>query len=139
MPVQTVTCPKCGHEFEITEALAQPFVEAARVDVQAELTEARRAGEGRQGKADRLCEYMTGPSFACSLRGIADPFIKMQDDLVREKAYMMTAWNRRQKYIDRVLEAAFGMKGDIEGLAGADLKELGDIKLSALTARSEEE
>ncbi|MCH8275212.1 MAG: DUF2130 domain-containing protein [Armatimonadetes bacterium] len=93
---------------------------------------ARRAAKGRATKATRMYDYLTGPEFASRLHGIAEPFIQMKADLDSERRTLTQRWNKREKLLDRVLEAAFGMRGDLAALAGSDLKELEGIELEAL-------
>lgn len=95
---------------------------------------ARRTAEGLKTNAERAFAYLLGPDFARRLKGIAEPFVALQSDLESERRTMTQRWARRQKQIDRVLEAAFGMRGDIEALAGSDLPELEAIEMKALVS-----
>ncbi len=36
----------------------------------------------------------------------------------------MTRWKKREKQLDRVLQSATGMVGDLQGLAGREMPEL---------------
>lgn len=95
---------------------------------------ARRTAEGRKTNAERAYDYLLGPEFVARLKGVAEPFVAMQSDLESERRTMTQRWARRQKQIDRVLEAAFGMRGDIEALVGSEMPELEAIEMKALVA-----
>lgn len=98
---------------------------------------ARHAAAGRETKATRMYDYLTGPEFAGRLQEIAEPFIQMKADLDSERRTMTQRWNKREKHLGRVLEAAFGMRGDLAALAGPDLKQLEGIELEALAPPGE--
>jgi len=104
-----------------------------------ETAAARKAAAGKQGKADLLYDYMTGPEFCARLKGIAEPFAQMQLDLVKEKNWTQVKWARREKQITRVLQAAMGMTGDLQGLGGADMAQLEGLELRALEAMDDDE
>jgi hypothetical protein len=120
-----VVSPKCA--LQLAKALRAGLIDLAG---------ARRTAEGRKTNAQRAYDYLLGSEFAMRLKGIAEPFVQLQEDLDSERRTMTQRWARRQKQIDRVLEAAFGMRGDIEALAGSELPELDAIAIKALTEPS---
>src|SRR2546428_8667079 len=123
----------CEDVWVVLPRCTVPVAKALRAGLQ-ETATARRAGEGRKTNAERAYDYLMGPEFVQRLKGIAEPFVQMQSDLEAERRTMSQRWARRQKQIDRVLEAAFGMRGDIEALAGSDLPGLTAIEMKALEA-----
>jgi len=123
----------CEDVWVVSPRCAVPVAKALRAGL-LETASARRAAEGRKSNAERAYDYLMGPEFVQRLRGIAEPFRQMQSDLEAERRTMSQRWARRQKQIDRVLEAAFGMRGDIEALAGSDLPGLTAIETRALEA-----
>lgn len=94
--------------------------------------EARTAAEGKETKAGIIYDYVTGADFRARLEGIAEPFKQMQADLMSERRLAEQRFSKRQKQIDRVLVACFGMVGDLHGIAGQDIAELESIELKAL-------
>jgi hypothetical protein len=122
----------CEDVWVVTPSCVVSVAKALRAGL-LETANARRTAEGRKTNAERAYDYLMGPEFVARLKGIAEPFVAMQSDLESERRAMTKHWARRQKHIERVLEAAFGMRGDIEGLAGADLPELEAIEIRALT------
>lgn len=89
-----------------------------------EVASVKRSGEGAQGKAERLYEYMTSIQFRSWLEGIAEPFAQMQNDLTSEKRTTFARWKKREKNIERALESIAGLSGDLLALAGDDMKSL---------------
>ncbi len=75
--------------------------------------------ENRDDKMSMLYSYMTGNEFSMQMKAIVDGFIKMQEDLNREKRSLMASWKRRQKTIDGVLANTTEMYGALQGIAGA--------------------
>jgi hypothetical protein len=77
--------------------------------------------ENRTDKISRLYDYMTGNEFSMQLTAIVDGFIKMQEELDKEKRSLMASWKRRQKTIDGVLTNTTEMYGALQGIAGASV------------------
>lgn len=97
-----------------------------------ETARARAAAQGRDSRAQCVYDYLIGPEFAARIRGIAEPFVQMQDDLDSERRVTNQRWAKRQKQIERVLESAFGLRGDLEGLSGTALQELEEFGARAI-------
>jgi hypothetical protein len=80
-----------------------------------------RAARREENKADKmtlLYDYLTGNEFQMQLRAIVDGFMKMQEELEKEKRSLMASWKRRQKLIDSVLLNTTEMYGALQGIAG---------------------
>ncbi len=74
--------------------------------------------ENRGDKMNLLYNYMTGNEFSMQITSIVDGFIKMQEELEKEKRSLMASWKRRQKTIDGVLANTTEMYGSLQGIAG---------------------
>lgn len=96
-----------------------------------DLAAARQAGEGQQTKMEMVYNYMIGAGFRQRVQAIVEKFNMMQDDLNKERTYLSRMWAKRQQQIHSAIEAAMGMRGDLEGIAGKAIKELDglDVKL----------
>jgi hypothetical protein len=119
----------CDDVWVVSPPCVVPVAKALRAGL-LETANARRAAEGRRTNAERAYDYLLGPDFVQRLKGIAEPFVQLQTDLEAERRALTQRWARRQKQIDRVLEAAFGMFGDIEALAGSTLPGLKAIDIT---------
>ncbi len=97
-----------------------------------EVAAARRAGEGQQTKMELVYQYLTGPRFRQRVQAIVEAFSTMQEDLERERRAMLKQWEKRREQIDRVMHATVGMYGDLQGIAGRSLKEIGGLELPLL-------
>lgn len=75
--------------------------------------------ENKSDKMTLLYNYMTGNEFAMQMRAIVDGFMKMQEELDKEKRSLMASWKRRQKTIDGVLVNTTEMYGSLQGIAGS--------------------
>lgn len=102
---------------------AIPLAHAIRQQID-QVSNARRMSEGKQGKAELLYDYLTGPEFRARLEGIVEPFIQMQTDLDSEKRATLTRWKKREKQIERVLMSATSLSGDLKGIGGREMPEL---------------
>ena len=77
-----------------------------------------RKEENKSDKMSLLYNYMTGNEFSMQMKAIVDGFIKMQEELDKEKRSLMATWKRRQKTIDGVLQNTTEMYGALQGIAG---------------------
>ena len=75
--------------------------------------------ENRADKMSLLYSYMTGNEFSMQMKAIVDGFMKMQEELEKEKRSLMASWKRRQKTIDGVLANTTEMYGSLQGIAGS--------------------
>ena len=93
---------------------------------------ARIVGEGQQSKMELVYDYLTGPRFRQRVEAIVEKFDEMQGDLDKERKAMTKLWAKRQVQIEGVLAATAGMYGDLQGIAGKALKEIGALELPTL-------
>ena len=71
--------------------------------------------------------YLTGPRFRHRVEAIVETFSEMQDDLNKERKFMMRNWAKREEQIRGVLEGTSGLYGDLQGIAGTALEEIPGI------------
>jgi hypothetical protein len=113
-----VTEPRCA--IPVAIALRQSLIEIAA---------ARQAGQGQQTKMELVYQYLTAPRFRQRLEAIVEKFSEMQSDLDKERKAMTRLWAKREAQIRGVVEAAAGMCGDLQGIAGKAFKEIDGIAL----------
>ena len=75
--------------------------------------------ENKSDKMTLLYNYMTGNEFSMQMKAIVDGFMKMQEELEKEKRSLMASWKRREKTIDGVLMNTTEMNGALQGIAGS--------------------
>ena len=75
--------------------------------------------ENKADKMSLLYNFMTGNEFSMQMKAIVDGFMKMQEELDKEKRSLMASWKRRQKTIDGVLANTTEMYGSLQGIAGS--------------------
>jgi len=75
--------------------------------------------ENRGDKMSLLYNYMTSNEFAMHLQGIVEGFMRMQEELEKEKRSVMASWKRRQKIIDGMLANTTEMYGALQGVMGS--------------------
>jgi hypothetical protein len=93
---------------------------------------ARQVSEGQQTKTEMVYQYLTGPRFRHRVEAIVEAFSSMQEDLDKERKAIMKQWAKREEQIERVMGATVGMYGDLQGIAGKSLQEIGGLEFSAL-------
>lgn len=102
-----------------------------------EVAAARQASEGQQTKMEMIYQYLTGPKFRLRIQAIVEAFSNMGQDLQREKKAITKQWAKREEEIARVLEATVGMYGELQGIAGASLKEIEGLSIDTLALPSD--
>jgi hypothetical protein len=88
---------------------------------------ASKKEENKTDKMTLLYNYLTGNEFQMQLRAIVDGFVKMQEELEKEKRSLMASWKRRQKLIDNVLLNTTQMYGSLQAIAGSGAIEKIDL------------
>jgi hypothetical protein len=111
-----VTGPQCV--LPVAAALREKLLCVAK---------AKRSSEGQQTKMERLYEYLTGPRFQHRVEAILEQFTDMQTDLDRERKFMNKQWAKRGEQLQAVLVSTVGMHGDLQGIAGQSIPELGGL------------
>ncbi|MBI5707595.1 MAG: DUF2130 domain-containing protein [Armatimonadetes bacterium] len=129
--VQQIDC--CEDVWVVSPSHAISIAKALRTGI-VETANARRTAEGRKTNAENAYDYLMGPEFTARIKGIGEPFRQMEVSLARERDYMTSKWSERQKLIELVREAAFGMHGDIEALLGKPILGFEAIEALALVA-----
>ncbi len=136
--IVSTACPKGIDCFGVVEgvwavlpAFAVPIAHAMRQQMD-QVASVRRVTNGKQSKAELLYDYLTGPDFRSRLEGIVEPFVQMQSDLESERRATLTRWKRRERQIERVLQSAAALSGDLHGIGGREMPELPSFADSAL-------
>ncbi|MCG8601065.1 MAG: DUF2130 domain-containing protein, partial [Verrucomicrobiales bacterium] len=96
---------------------AVPLVHALRATLQ-EVAIAKGHREGAKEKMEMLYEYLTGNEFRQRVQFVIEAFRSMKIELDKERSYLTTKWNKREKQINLVVENMSGMVGDVQALAG---------------------
>jgi hypothetical protein len=138
------TLPKEIHAFDYVEGIwvteprcAIPVAIAIRQSL-IELAAARQAAEGQQTKMEMVYQYLTGPRFRHRVTAIVEKFTDMHADLDKERKTMNRLWAKREEQIRGVIEAAAGMYGDLQGIAGKTLQEIEGLDIKMLPDSTQE-
>lgn len=99
----------------------------------AEVAAAKLAAVGKNEKMEAVYAYIAGPGFKQKVQAIIETFASMKSELDQEKRAMAKIWAKREKQIERVIDSAIGMRGEVEGIIGASLPEIESLELRALT------
>ncbi|MGV3684812.1 MAG: DUF2130 domain-containing protein [Daejeonella sp.] len=84
------------------------------------LSNASRSQENKGDKMHMLYDYLTGTEFSEQWKAIREGYMSMRLSIHKERDAMEKMWKMREKQLDKVLINASGIKGSIEGIAGAD-------------------
>lgn len=98
-----------------------------------QVSTARRVSDGQQTKAELVYRYLTGLRFRQRVEAIVEAFTSMQTDLEKERTAITKQWAKRQEQIERVIGATAGMYGDLQGVAGASMREIEGFDLKSLS------
>lgn len=93
------------------------------------LGRARRAAVGKEEKMEILYSYLSGTEFRQRVEAIVEGFNGMQQELETEKRWFARKWAKQEKQIRLVMDNTQGMYGDLQGMMGASLPEIGALLL----------
>ncbi|NPA03876.1 MAG: DUF2130 domain-containing protein [Epsilonproteobacteria bacterium] len=82
------------------------------------LSFSKRSQENKQDKMNLLYSYLTSNEFKLQMESIIDEIIKMKSSLEREKRAMTKIWREREKQIEKVIQNATYIYGDLSGIIG---------------------
>jgi len=116
-----VAAVRCA--LPLAKALRHALIEAAMAKVVA---------QGKDGKMERLYEYLVGPLFRNRVSAIVEACVSMQDDLEAEKRALTKHWAKRQRRLELLMNGTAGMYGDLQGLAGRSMPELHGLQIPRL-------
>ncbi len=85
--------------------------------------------ENKADKMTLLYNYLGSNEFSMQLNAIVDGFMKMQEELDKERRSLMASWKRRQKIIDGVLLNTTEMYGALQGIAGNAIGHIATLEL----------
>ena len=88
--------------------------------------------QGKDGKMERLYEYLIGPLFRNRVSAIVEACVSMQDDLEAEKRALTKHWAKRARRLEMLMNGTAGMYGDLQGLAGRSMPELHGLQIPQL-------
>ena len=134
----TQTLPKGVEVFDFVDGVwvvsTKAFLPLAMAVRQAlvDVSAARQALSGQQGKMELVYGYLTGPRFKQRVGAIVESFSAMKDDLEKERRAITRQWAKRDEQIERVMQATVGMYGDLQGIAGSTLDDLEGLSLPLL-------
>jgi hypothetical protein len=107
----------------LAKALRHALIEAAM---------ARVITQGREGKMERMYEYLTGPLFRGRVSAIVEACVTMQEDLEAEKRAFTRAWAKRQRRLELLIAGTAGMYGDFQGIVGRSMPEIAGLDVPQL-------
>jgi hypothetical protein len=97
-----------------------------------EVTMAKIAAQGREGKMELIYAYLTGPHFRQRVSAILEAGMAMQKDLDAEKRVMTKQWAKRQCRLDLMMRGTAGMYGDLQGIVGGSMPEVQGLNVLQL-------
>ncbi len=97
-----------------------------------EVSRAKQALDGQQGKMELLYNYLSGAEFRHRVEGIVEAFVTMKEDLEKEKRSMKNMWAKREKQLERAITQTAGLHGDLGGIIGKALPAIENLELPGL-------
>lgn len=96
-----------------------------------DIATARRAGALADSTKERVFGYLTSSPFKQRVTGMIEAYQELRGDLDREKRTTATAWNKREKQLDRMVGGLAGLYGDLQGIVGPSLPAVEGLALPA--------
>lgn len=96
---------------------------------EAEKGSGQSKGESKNLRSEDILLYLSGEDFRERIKAIVDSFTAMNRDLNTEKLAMERIWAKREKEIQRMVQNAAGMYGDIQGIIGTSLPDIKTLEM----------
>jgi len=113
-----------------TRKMIVPLAWALRFDL-VRLTTERLANTGREKKSEILYNYINSQEFRGRVEAIIESFVALQEEMERERRWFQTKWAREEKQLRKIIDHWQGMYGDLQGIVGKSLPEMGSLRLEA--------
>jgi hypothetical protein len=92
--------------------------------------------QGQQTKMALIYAYLTGSQFRHRIDAIVEKFTDIREDLDRERKVMTKLWARREEQLRCVLDSTAGLYGDLQGIAGRAMPEIGSLNVLMIDSES---
>ena len=89
------------------------------------VTQTKIIQDGQATNAEMVYDYLMGPQFKARIQATLDKTKALRDGLAQEKRSLQRLWAAREKQIQIVEDSMSGIAGDLFGIAGADMSEIG--------------
>jgi hypothetical protein len=83
--------------------------------------EAQKMQENKGDKMQQLYAYLTGNEFRGQIESIAEGFMALQQNIMKERIQMEKLWKEREKQLEKVLLSTSGLYGSVKGIAGSSV------------------
>jgi hypothetical protein len=97
-----------------------------------ELSAVRQSKVGQQTKTEMMYSYLTSNEFRLRVEAVVESISNLKEDLDTEKKAILKQWAKREKEINKAIEAIVGMYGDMQGIAGKSLPEIKGLGFEGL-------
>ena len=98
-----------------------------------EIASVRQISVGQQSKGEKVYEYVTGPQFRHRLQGSVEAIGFMQEGLDKARTFFTQHCAKTEIQIQQAMEGLASMFGDLQGITGESLQDIGGLDFKALT------
>ena len=118
MPPDTQHITQIDGVWICTKACVVELARALRAGL-VEVAKGRQAADGKQSKAERTYEFVTGTEFRQRISGMVEPLLALRKGLDKERAAMERIWAAREEEIKAVVCGISGLYGTFQGIVGS--------------------
>lgn len=118
MPPDTQHISQIDGVWICTKACVVELARALRAGL-VEVAKGRQAADGKQSKAERTYEFVTGTEFRQRIAGMVEPLLALRKGLDKERAAMERIWAAREEEIKAVVCGISGLYGTFQGIVGS--------------------
>ena len=87
--------------------------------------------------AEELFEYLTSHEFSQQMEAIAESYLGLQEQIIKEKVAFEKQWKQREVQLNKMYKSLFNIYGGISGIAGPSLPQIKGLEMLESGASNE--
>ena len=128
LPDDIQTCSERDHVWITNFEFVVPLASLLRQTL-LKVDQEKIIQSGKEVKAEMLYGYINSQEFRGRVEAIVESFREMKDDLDKEQRALQNSWKKREKQILRLATNTAFMYGELQGVVGASLPDIGGLML----------
>lgn len=107
--------------ISLTEVLRAQIIRLKEIEI---------SQHGKEEKSIAMYQYLQSDRFRNAMQEIANSFMTMKNEIIKERAAMEKHWKNRDAMIDKMMNHSLDVHAQIRSIGGGEIIELPDFEIS---------